>query len=102
MIRSFHFAAFTSWLDGVVVREEDRELAAPWADAWHRWVSGAFLAAYLDATAGASFLPGPEEVALMLDTHLLEKAFAELRDELDRCAESVVIPLDGIVDLAGG
>jgi maltose alpha-D-glucosyltransferase/alpha-amylase len=102
MIRSFHFAAFTAWLDGVVVREEDRELAAPWADAWHRWVSGAFLAEYLDATAGAPFMPGPEEVGLMLDTHLLEKAFAELRDELDRCAESVVIPLDAIVELAGG
>jgi len=102
MVRSFHFAAFTAWLDGVVVREEDRELAAPWADAWHRWVSAAFLAAYLEATSGASFIPAPDELALILDTYLLEKAFAELRDELDRCAETVVIPLDGIVDLAGG
>jgi len=102
MIRSFHFAALTAWLDNVVVREEDRELAAPWADAWHRWVSRAFLAAYLDATDGAAFMPGPEETALILDTHLLEKAFAELRDELDRCAESVLIPLAAIAELAGG
>jgi maltose alpha-D-glucosyltransferase/alpha-amylase len=100
MIRSFHWAAFASLLDGVVVREEDRELATPWAEAWHRWVSAAFLGAYLDATAGAPFMPAEEELALLLNTFLLEKALAELHDELDRCGETVVIPLAAIAELA--
>ena len=43
MIRSFHYAAFTALLETAVVRVEDRAIAAPWADAWYRWVSGAFL-----------------------------------------------------------
>ena len=100
MIRSFHWAAFTSLLDGVVVREEDREVATPWAESWHRWVSAAFLGAYLDATAGAPFMPAAEEVALLLNTFLLEKGLAELHDELDRCAETTVIPLAAIAELA--
>ena len=49
MIRSFHYAASTSLLETAVVRDEDRSIVAPWADAWYRWVSGAFLRSYLDA-----------------------------------------------------
>jgi maltose alpha-D-glucosyltransferase/alpha-amylase len=101
MIRSFHYAAMTALLDGSVVREQDREAAAPWAEAWHRQISGSFLRAYLAAAGGAPFLPLPEELALVLQTHLLEKAFQELRDELDACGETVTIPLAAIAELVG-
>jgi len=102
MIRSFHYAALTALLDGVSVREEDRGLVTPWAEAWHRWVSAAFLSAYLEDTRNAAFIPGPEELALILDTHLLEKAFSELHGELERCAESVLIPLEAVAELVAG
>ncbi len=101
MIRSFHFAAASASLDGSVVRDEDRAVAAPWADAWHRWVSGSFLRSYLEATAGAAFLPASEDLELLLDTYVIQKAFHELRDELDRCAETAAIPLGAITELAG-
>jgi maltose alpha-D-glucosyltransferase/alpha-amylase len=106
MMRSFHYAAYIALLDGTVVREEDRELATPWADAWQRWVSGAFLRAYLDATRGAAFIPAEADLALVLETHLLEKAFAELRDELGRHEhdlppETILSPLIAITDLVG-
>jgi maltose alpha-D-glucosyltransferase/alpha-amylase len=101
MIRSFHFAALTALLDHAIIRDEDRERATPWADAWRRWVSGAFLRAYLDAAAGAVFLPGPDDLALVLDTHILEKAFFELRDGLENSEDTVVIPLEAIVELVG-
>ena len=101
MIRSFHYAAYVSLLDGSAVREEDRALVTPWAEAWHRWVSSAFLRSYLDATAVAAFMPAPEDLPLLLDTHLLEKAFSELRDELDGRSETVLIPLVAIADLVG-
>ena len=48
MIRSFHYAAYGAPLEGSVVRREDRELAAPWADTWHHWVAGTFLRSYLE------------------------------------------------------
>jgi maltose alpha-D-glucosyltransferase / alpha-amylase len=102
MIRSFHFAAYISLFDGSVVREEDRALASPWADSWHRWVSSAFLRAYLDATRGAAFIPSGEDLPLMLRTHLLEKAFTELRDELNRStSDTIAIPLMAITDMVG-
>ena len=101
MIRSFHFAAFAALFDGVVVREEDRAQAATWADPWHRWVSAAFLRAYLEGTAGSPIIPGDAETTLVLNTHLLAKAFFELRDELERCDETVMIPLTAIAELVG-
>ena len=100
MIRSFHYAAFTALLEPAVVRPEDRPVAAPWADAWYRWVSGAFLRSYLAVTAGAPFLPAPDDIAVILDAQVLQKAFHELRDELDRCAETLTIPLSSIVERA--
>jgi maltose alpha-D-glucosyltransferase/alpha-amylase len=100
MIRSFHYAAFTALLETAVVRPEDRSVAAPWADAWYRWVSGAFLRAYLETTAAAPFLPAPGDLEIILDTHVLEKAFYELRGELDRCAETISIPLSSILERA--
>jgi maltose alpha-D-glucosyltransferase/alpha-amylase len=101
MVRSFHYAAFTALLETAVVRPEDRPVAAPWADAWYRWVSGAFLRSYLAATTGAPFLPAPQDVEVILDAQVLQKAFHELRGELDRCAETITIPLSWIIERAG-
>jgi maltose alpha-D-glucosyltransferase/alpha-amylase len=99
MIRSFHYAAFTTLLDGTVVREIDRPVATPWADAWRRWVSGAFLRAYLDATANARFLPAPDELPQVLETHLVEKALLELANELELGTDTLSIPLSEVLDL---
>jgi predicted trehalose synthase len=64
-------------------------------------VSAAFLRSYLAATAGAPFLPAPEDLEVILGAHVLQKAFHELRDELDRCAETISIPLSSILERAG-
>jgi maltose alpha-D-glucosyltransferase/alpha-amylase len=101
MIRSFHYAAFTALLETAVVRPEDRPFAKPWADAWYRWVSGAFLRSYLAVTTGAPFLPAPDDIGVILDAHVLQKAFHEMRSELERCAETLTIPLSSIVEHAG-
>jgi maltose alpha-D-glucosyltransferase/alpha-amylase len=101
MVRSFHFAAYTALLESAVVRPEDRPIAAPWADAWYRWVSASFLRSYLTATAGAPFLPAAVDLDVILGAHVLQKAFYELRDELDRCTETVGIPLSSILERVG-
>jgi maltose alpha-D-glucosyltransferase/alpha-amylase len=101
MIRSFHYAAFTALLETTVIRPEDRAIAEPWADAWYRWVSSAYLRAYLDATAGMPFVATPEDQPLILDTHLIRKALHELHDELDHGAQTAAIPLSSLVELAG-
>jgi maltose alpha-D-glucosyltransferase/alpha-amylase len=101
MIRSFHYAAFTALLETAVIRPEDRPIAEPWADAWYRWVSGAYLHAYMEATAGMPFVATPEDQPLILDSHLIRKALHELRDELDHGAQTAAIPLAALVELAG-
>jgi maltose alpha-D-glucosyltransferase/alpha-amylase len=102
MLRSFQFAASITLLDGSVVREEDRALARPWADTWQRSVSAAFLRAYLQATEGEAFLPTPGDLPLLLVTHLLEKSFTELRDELERdTLDALDIPLLAMADSLG-
>ena len=100
MIRSFHYAAFTALLETSVIRPEDRPIAEPWADAWYRWVSGAYLRSYLESTAGMPFVATPEDQPLILDTHLIRKALHELHDELEHGAQTAAIPLAALVELA--
>jgi len=101
MIRSFHYAAYTALLETAVVRLEDRPVAQPWAEAWYRWVSAEFLRAYLASVDDAPFMATPEDRPLILDTHLIRRAFYELADELERCVETVTIPLGALIELAG-
>ena len=91
----------TAMLDRAGVRDVDWQAAAPWAEAWHRWISVAFLRSYLDACTGAPFLPAADDLPLVLDIHLIEKAFQELRDEIATPGETVAIPLAALIELLG-
>ena len=47
-------------------------------------------------------MPSSADLPLLLDTHLLEKTFADLRDELEReTLDTVDIPLMVLADLLG-
>ncbi len=102
MIRSFHYAAYTVLLGhSGGLRPEDFDKLDPWARFWHRWVSGAFLGAYLDAAQGGPFLPkNPKDVAILIDGFLLEKALYEVGYELSNRIDRVRIPLQGVLQLA--
>ncbi len=98
MVRSFHYAS----QQGIhaLERSGEREALAPWADYWYSWVSAAFLAGYLEAAGGASFMPRDErELELLLTVYLLEKAVYELGYELNNRPEWVHLPLAGIRQL---
>ncbi len=77
----------------------------PWSAGrlyWERWVSAAFLQAYLERARGASFLPlSLEEREILLDSYLLEKAVYELGYELNNRPDWVRIPLQGIRQILG-
>ena len=49
---------------------------------------------------GAPFNPAPEDIALVLSTYVLQKAFYELRDELEQNGDLIVIPLEAIIEIA--
>jgi len=102
MLRSFHYASY-ALLTGEVggsVRSDDVKSLEPWADCWNGWVSSAFLQGYLAVAKEGAFLPRTrEELSILLDTFLLEKAIYELGYELNNRPDWVKLPLLGILSL---
>jgi maltose alpha-D-glucosyltransferase/alpha-amylase len=101
MLRSFHYAAYAALFNrpandpaGVTVMEQ-------WADAWHQWISAAFLAEYLRVAGQGNFLPNSRDnLQVLLDAYLLEKAIYELIYELNNRPDWLRIPLEGVRQLA--
>ena len=103
MMRSFYYAAYAVLMQRSRMRDEDIPYLAPWAEAWYRYNSGVFLAAYLENVAGSGLLPKePDEAEAMLQVYLLDKAVYELGYELNNRPEWVSIPLKGVLGLLKG
>jgi maltose alpha-D-glucosyltransferase / alpha-amylase len=99
MLRSFSYAALIAVGAATQTRPDDARRLAPWADFWERWISAAFLRAYLIATHGASFLPAPRDLDVLLRAYVLDKALYELAYELNNRPSWVHIPLAGVRQL---
>jgi maltose alpha-D-glucosyltransferase/alpha-amylase len=98
MIRSFQYAATMSLLG---LRPEDQPRAQPWSWIWQTWISAAFVRGYLDGARGEAFVPNVAMLPILLDAAILEKAFGELRGELERRPDVAWIPMQGILRLVG-
>jgi maltose alpha-D-glucosyltransferase/alpha-amylase len=105
MQRSFQYAAYAALFGqvaGVVPRPENMAALEQWAEFWTRHVSEAFLRAYLDTASGAAFLPPTEdELRILLDVYVMDKALYEVSYELNNRPDWVRIPLTGILRLIG-
>lgn len=103
MLRSFHYAAYAPLLQqesSTRSPQEELQILAHEARYWQKWVSAAFLKTYLEFTRNSIFIPQDrEELALLLDVYLLDKAIYELGYELNNRPSWVRIPLDGIAQL---
>ncbi|HEX5757662.1 MAG TPA: maltose alpha-D-glucosyltransferase [Thermoanaerobaculia bacterium] len=100
MLRSFHYAAVAALFqeaEAGLVPPGRRTALEGWSEAWVRWASAAFLQCYLETAAGAPFLPpSRDELKMLLDAFVLEKAIYELAYELNNRPGWVAIPLHGI------
>ena len=100
MLRSFSYAALTGLGAATAVRPEDLERLTPWADLWETWVGAAFLRTYLGVTRELPFVPSdPDDLEILLQTFVLDKALYELGYELNNRPEWVHIPLTGLLRL---
>jgi maltose alpha-D-glucosyltransferase/alpha-amylase len=103
MLRSFHYAPYAvvhGQSQGSVIRGEDIAALENGARFWHHSVSEAFLRGYLAESEGAAHLPSTrEELQVLLDVYLLEKALYEIVYELNNRPEWVTIPLRGVLEL---
>ncbi len=104
MLRSFQYAAY-----GKVLFDQERlarlgptqqSALDSWGRFWQLQVCAAYLNAYFNSAGPASFLPAArEELALLLDVYLLEKATYELGYELNNRPDWVTIPVRSILQL---
>src|SRR5437660_2902532 len=96
MMRSFQYAAYSA-LWQPAMRTEDVPFLEHWADLWYRQMSSVFLQRYLQTTVGAIFVPQNEEdLQVLLEAYLLDKAVYEIGYELNHRPDWVVIPIRGI------
>ena len=95
MLRSLHYAAHAA-------RPDATAQTKAWAEAWTDVASRAFLDAWREATAGASFRPVRDaDLRFLLDAFLLEKAIYEIRYELNNRPAWLPIPLSGLWRVLG-
>jgi maltose alpha-D-glucosyltransferase/alpha-amylase len=100
MLRSFNYAAY-SQLKTSRIRPEDAVQLRPWARFWNLWTSVVFLQGYREATANAHFMPkSQDELNLMLEIFMIDKAIYELSYELNNRPDWVDIPIAGIIEMA--
>jgi maltose alpha-D-glucosyltransferase/alpha-amylase len=105
MLRSFHYAAYSALFAQQatgLIREDDLTYVEAWAHFWYLWVCVAFLKAYLPVAARERIVPQErDELQVLLDAYLLEKAVYELGYELNNRRDWVRIPLRGIQQQLG-
>jgi len=103
MIRSFHYAAYSAQMKQAPLLpkpEEDLPLLRHWAQHWYIWVAAQFLNTYLDIVGQIGLVPeDPDQLKILLDAFLLDKAIYEIGYELNNRPEWVRVPLQGILQL---
>jgi maltose alpha-D-glucosyltransferase / alpha-amylase len=105
MLRSFGYAALsemTNQIQGGALGKADFATMEPWARFWQTWCSWAFLRGYLETAGGSAIVPkSRDQLQILLDAFVLEKAIYELGYELDNRPNWAFIPIQGISQIAG-
>lgn len=97
MIRSFHYAVYSTVMQDQYNSQRRESDLLEWADLWYHYISRFYMQGYLDQVKGADFIPEKEEdLKILMETYLLEKAVYELNYELNNRPDWVLIPIRGI------
>jgi len=102
MLRSFHYAAYAELFFNSQLRKADIKKLTPYAEQWYHYMSRLFMQSYLQTVKGSSFIPdNKEDLQVLMQTYLLEKAVYELNYELNNRPDWVIIPIRGIKSVLG-
>ena len=84
IIRSLSYVAHEGFLFNNQVQPEDTGSLMPFARLWAHYISGFFLKAYFETVRGSVFLPeNDEQLQVMLETYVLERAIQDLNHRPD-------------------
>jgi maltose alpha-D-glucosyltransferase/alpha-amylase len=102
MIRSFYYVAYETILASSQIPPAEKPKILAYAPLWGHYMSNFFLYAYYEGIKGKSILPDSEEdLEVMLDTYLIQKALLALNGELMNRPDHVIIPLK-LLEIAMG
>jgi maltose alpha-D-glucosyltransferase / alpha-amylase len=94
MIRSLHYVAYDGFFKTSQVQHREIEGLLPFAEIWAHYMSNFFLKAYVDTVSGTALIPANKtELAMMLETYLLEKAVHDVNHEINHRPEWAIVPL---------
>ncbi len=83
MLLSIDEMAWKTLLEGVTIREGDRDFLAAWTAVWSAWACAACVSGYRERARQAVYMPTSEdETALLIDRFLFEKALKSLGQRL--------------------
>lgn len=100
MIRSLHYATYSSLMDHAINNMDKREELHVWGEAWFYYMTRMFIRGYMQHVGDFKFIPSnKKDFKILLHVLLLEKAVYELNYELNNRPEMVYIPLMGIKTL---
>lgn len=106
MMRSFDYAAHAARIDQrsrTALRPSDDATLRAWGRFFYGWSSAVFLRSYLDTAGAAPFVPAArDDLEVLLNAFLLEKALYEVAYELNHRPDWVGIPLGGALQLLDG
>lgn len=98
MIRSFDYAAYNVLISSPAIMETHFKALQNWVEPWYHHVSTLFFQSYLKESQNSFFVPqSPEQIEILLQSFLIEKAVYELSYELNNRPEWVSIPLKGLI-----
>ncbi|HZF64599.1 MAG TPA: maltose alpha-D-glucosyltransferase [Chitinophagaceae bacterium] len=94
MITSFNYTAYEEFFASNHISKEETINMLPFAEQWGHYMSGFFLKAYYDKVGDTPLIPNDkDELKLVLETFLLEKALAHLNFELEHRPEWALAPI---------
>ncbi|MFI5187752.1 MAG: maltose alpha-D-glucosyltransferase [Chitinophagales bacterium] len=103
MIRSFYYAGYEGFLSTPHVKKEEISHILVYADLWIHYMNGFFLGAYLETVKETDLIPkSNDDLRIMLQNYLLEKALDALKYELMNRPEKAIIPLAMVRDILDG
>ncbi len=97
MLRSFNYARHAALLHATEHQPESQATLEPQTQKWEKQVREAFLRAYAKHVSGSPLYGSFDAARPLLELFELEKAFYELRYELNHRPDWVVVPLRGIL-----
>jgi maltose alpha-D-glucosyltransferase/alpha-amylase len=94
MITSIWDTTYHGFVSSNQVQIEEVYALFPFAEQWAHYMSGFFVKAYLDSVRDTAFIPSEkEDLAILVQTFVLERALYSLNLKIRTCTDDVIVPL---------